>query len=141
MATAVGNPHLLRRLVTPKSQPTTSALHNSTRTKPTQYTGLVVFRWLQKCGHRIVGLSEDSLACWADSLPSSCNSQTQGIRALVAEDMTGLSVSKARIVLQFTGNIPASCDHSSFCELFPAFERVAAEREIHGYGASMQGSN
>ena len=131
MAMMVGNPHLLRRLITPKSQSTTSALHNSTRTEPTQYTGLVVFRWLQKCRHRIVGLSEDSLACWADSLPSSCSSQAQGIRALVAEDMTGLPVSKAGIVLQFTNNAPASCDYSSFCELFPAFERVAAECEIH----------
>ena len=52
-----------------------------------------------------------------------------------------LPVSKAGTVLQFTNNAPASCDHSSFCELFSAFKRVATECEIHDYALSRQGSN
>ena len=81
------------------------------------------------------------MACRANSLPSSCSSQTQGIRALVAEDVTRLPVSKAGILLRLTNDAPASCHHSSFCELFSALERVATEREIHHCTQSTQGSN
>ena len=86
--------HLLRRLVAPEGQPTSSTFHDSTRAEATQNACFVVLGRMYRCRDSIIRLRKKGSACWADPVATSWCSQAKFVRAGVAKDMTRLTVRK-----------------------------------------------
>jgi hypothetical protein len=110
--------NLLGSLIAVERQATTGTLHDDGRTQPAEYTGLVVFGWIQSGNNDVVWVVERRATCWTCSVRIGRPRESSRIGALCAEDMA--------IAISIAGG-----DNGVVVELGTALEVVTPQGKFH----------
>jgi hypothetical protein len=122
--------NLLGSLIAVERQATTGTLHDDGWTQPAEYTGLVVFGWIQSGNNDVVWVVERRATCWTCSVRIGRPRESSRIGALCAEDMA-VAISTAASTATTRRDKPAGGNNGVVVELGTALEVVTPQDKFH----------